>query len=385
MPRLWARLFSTRGVPGPPAPAPQSPTIRERPVEKVNATLYPGHETLEVVGESHYQEALWEIVGGRSSAPVRCEALALLIPNPDNEFDANAIEVRIDGLLVGYLSREDAAVYRPGLIRLMQHSEVPLVALHAVVVGGGRRGSGLGYLGVFLDHDPTDFGVASHHISHGRFRAGELRTGLSEEIEGDHPAEMAWYRRLPEEDRAAIADLRSLLEHERDPISRHYMFCELEHRLYRSRTALPAALDEFDAVCEQHHSEMTSIRPALLDRFGAVPLIEMYRQATIRYQKLKLWTAAREWAQRGIDLYGDQAVRPEAVEDLRHRVIYATAKLEQPSRPETRRDVPLAPGPVRLETLMCADCGRTFERVVTKGRKPRTCPTCRGEQTQVAD
>jgi hypothetical protein len=322
-------------------------------------------------------------VGGRTSAPVRFEALALLIHNPDNDFDTNAIEVRIDGLLVGHLSREVAAAYRPGLIRLMEHSEVPLVALHAVVVGGGRRGSGLGYLGVFLDHDPIDFGVASHRVSHGRFPAGELRTGLSEEIESDHSAEMAWYQRLPEDDRAAITDLRSLLEHEGDPISRHYMFCELEHRLYRSRTALPPALDEFAAVCEQHHSEMTSIRPALADRFGAVPLIEMYRQAAIRYQKMKLWTAAREWAQRGIDLYGDQAVRPEAVEDLRHRVIYATAKLEQSSRPQARRSVPVAAGPVRLETLMCADCGRTFERVVTRGRKPRTCPICREQQTKL--
>jgi hypothetical protein len=385
MPRLWARIFGTSRVSASPAPAPHPPTIEERPAEAVNATLYSGHETLEVVGESHHQDELWEIVGGRTSAPVRFEALALLTPNPDNEFDENAIEVRIDGLLVGHLSREDAVAYRPGLIRLMQHTEVPLVALHAVVVGGGRRGSGLGYLGVFLDHEPADFGVTSHHISHGRFPAGELRTGLSEEIESDHSAQMAWYRRLPEEDRAAITELRSLLMHERDPISRHYMLSELEHRLYQSRTALPVALDEFDAVCEQHHSEMTSIRPALVDRFGAVPLIDMYRQAAIRYQKMKLWTAAREWAQRGIDLYGDQAVRPEAVEDLRHRVTYATTKLEQPSRPQTLRRVPVAAGPVRLETLTCADCGRTFERVVTRGRKPRNCPTCRGEQTQVAD
>ena len=385
MPRLWGRLFNTRGAPEPPAPVPQSPTVEERPVTTLTATLYAGHETLEVVGESHYQEALWEIVGGRTSAPVRFEALALLIPNPDNEFDANAIEVRIDGLLVGHLPREDAAAYRPGLIRLMQHSEVPLVALHAVIVGGGRRGGGLGYLGVFLSHDPSDFGVASQHVSHGRFMAGELRTGLSGEIESDHSTEMAWYRRLPEEDPAAIGALRSLLEHERDPIARHYMFCELEHRLYRSRTTLPAALDEFDAICEQHDSEMTSIRPALVDRFGAVPLIEMYRQATIRYQKMKLWTSAREWAQRGIDLYGDQAVRPEAVEDLRHRVMYATTKLEQSSRPQARRSVAVAAGPVRMETLTCADCGREFERVVTRGRKPRTCPTCREEHTQVAD
>lgn len=384
MARLWSRLFSARGVPGAPAPIPQSSSICERPVQELRATVYPGHETLEVVGESYHQEGLWEIVGGRTSTSVRFEALALLIPNPDNEFDSNAIEVRIDGLLVGHLSREDAAAYRPGLIRLMQHNEAPLVALHAVVVGGGRRGSGLGYLGVFLDHDPTDFGVASNHAAHAPLRVGALRTGLSEEIEGEHSAEMAWYRQLPEEDCAAIADLRSLLEHDLNPISRHYMFSELEHRLYRSRTALPAALDEFDSVCEQHHSEMTSIRPALVDRFGAVPLVEMYRQATIRHQKMKLWTGAREWAQRGIDLYGDQPVRPEAVEDLRHRIMYATAKLEQSSRPKTRSSFPVAGGSVRIETLTCADCGRTFERAVTRGRKPHSCPTCRAEQPQAA-
>jgi hypothetical protein len=384
MPRLWDRLVGGRRVPKPPAPAPQVPGVRERAVETVQATLYSGHETLEVVGESHYQEELWGIVGGRTPAPVRFETLAVLIPNPDNEFDANAIEVRIEGLLVGYLSRGDAATYRPGLVGLMQQSAVPLVALHAVIVGGGRRGSGLGYLGVFLDHDPADFGVASHHVSQGGPRAGELRTGLSEEIESDRSAEMAWYRRLPEEDRAAIAELRSLLQHEHGPIARHYMFCELEHRLYRLRTEVADALEEFDAVCEQHHSEMTSIRPALVDRFGAVPLIELYRQAAIRHQKMKIWTAAREWAQRGIDVYGDQAVRPEAVEDLRHRVIYATAKLEQASRPQTRRTVPLSAGPLQMETLICADCGRPFERVVTRGRKPRACPTCREDRAQTA-
>ena len=384
MPRLWSRLFNPRGVPESRAPARQLATIQKRPVERLKATVYSGQETLEVVGESHHQEALWEIVGGRTSVPVRFETLALLVPNPDNAFDANAIEVRIDGLLVGHLSRQDAAAYRPGLIRLMQHNEAPLVALHAVVVGGGRRGSGIGNLGVFLDHDPTDFGVASHHIPHDRFPAGELRTGLSEEIESDHSADMSWYQRLPKQDGAAITALRSLLEHEDDPIPRHYMFCELEHRLYRSRTTLPTALDEFDAVCEQHHNEMTSIRPALVDEFGAVPLIEMYRQAAIRYQKLKLWTAAREWAQRGIDLYGDQAVRPEAVEDLRRRVIYTTAKLEQSSRTQTRQGVLVKAGHVRLETLTCADCGRTFERVVTRGRKPRTArPVAESRRTFV--
>jgi hypothetical protein len=34
-------------------------------VVTVEATLLPGNETLEVVGESRHQDALWDIVGGR--------------------------------------------------------------------------------------------------------------------------------------------------------------------------------------------------------------------------------------------------------------------------------------------------------------------------------
>jgi hypothetical protein len=171
--------------------------------------LFSGSETLEVVGESHHQDELWEIVGGRTSDPVRWETTALLIPNPENPYDPNAIEVRIDGLIVGYLSREDAATYRPGLIDLMRRTDPPLIALHGVIVGGGWRGTRIGYLGVFLDHDPADFGLDHpHHVS-----LGKLCTGLSAAV-GDDEAEMAWYGRLPKDDLAASEELRVLLVRE---------------------------------------------------------------------------------------------------------------------------------------------------------------------------
>jgi hypothetical protein len=32
---------------------------------------------------------------------------------------------------------------------------------------------------------------------------------------------------------------------------------------------------------------MSSIRPALIERFGVVPVVEMYRQAAIRCQKAR--------------------------------------------------------------------------------------------------
>jgi hypothetical protein len=348
-------------------------------VGTVVATVYPGDETLEVVGESHYQEALWQIVGGRNPDPVRHETYAVLVPDLSNGYDPNAVEVRINGILVGYLSREDAAAYRPGLLRLMETSADHHVALHAVIVGGGPRPDGIGYLGVFLDHDPADFGLAPSHTPN-----GHLRTGLSEAIATDledDSYDLSWYRQLSEDDATAIELLRSFLEAERDPIDRHYMLCELEHRLYRSRTAFPSALDEFDAACAQHHDEMVTIRPALLDKFGVIPVIEMYRQAVIRCQKARLWQAAREWAERGIVIYGEHAARPEVVEDLHKRIAYATAKIDTPQKPRPRKPrSATVTTPNRLadvETLVCASCGESFERVRTRGRKPKTCPTCR--------
>lgn len=365
---LLNRLFGAR----PSARAPQATTVQ--------ATLYSGHETLEVVGESHYQDTLWQIVGGRTRDPVRYETHAILVPGPDNHYDENAIEVRIDGLLVGYLSQDDAAVYRPGLLRLIQTSANALVALHAVIVGGGPRPDGIGYLGVFLDHDPADFGLAPHHTSN-----GQVRTGLSEAIATDledDSYDLSWYRGLPEDDIVAARKLRSLLDSERELISRHYMLCELEHRLYRCRASLPSALDEFDAICTQHHAEMDSIRPALLEKFGAVPVIEMYRQAVIRAQKAKLWETAREWAERGVAIYGDSPTRPEVVEDLRKRIAYATAKIEAAQRPTPQRPrratVETAHKAAEVETLVCVSCGATFEQLRTPGRKPKTCPSCRG-------
>ena len=72
------------------------------------------------------------------------------------------------------------------------------------------------------------------------------------------------------------------------------MFSGLEERLYHCRDRLTGALDEFDAVCEQHHAEMTTIRPALFAKFEAIPVIDMYRQAAIRFQKTKNWQASRD-------------------------------------------------------------------------------------------
>jgi hypothetical protein len=351
----------------------------------IEATVYPGNETLEVVGESRHQDALWEIVGGFRREPVRHPCDALLIPEPDNPVDPNAIRVLVDGRHIGYLSGHDAEVYLPGLQRLMASSATSHVALEGQIVGGGERGNGIGSLGLFLDHNPADFGLAPHYTSGGRLRTG-LSNAIASDLDDDN-YDLSWLRTLELDDETAAAQLHSLLEREHDPIDRHYMLCELEERLYRCRNARPSALQEFDAVCAQHHEEMAVLRPALLEKFGVVPVIEMYRQASIRCQKAKEWESAREWAQRGLHVYGDRAARPEVVEDLHKRVAHATAKIEAVPRPKERRSrtvaVAAASPKLEVETLVCASCGESFERERTRGRKPKLCPTCRGSTNPV--
>lgn len=171
-----------------------------------------------------------------------------------------------------------------------------------------------------------------------------------------------------------------MLAKDGDPIDRHYQFCELEHRLYRSRDAFASALEEFDQACKAHDAEMEVIRPALVETFGEIPVIDTYRQEAIRFKKAKDWAATRDWAERGLRVYGGETAREDAIADLRERLAYATAKLEAGERPRESRVRVVAAStarPVEMETLVCAVCGLSFERVRTPGRKPHACPRCR--------
>jgi hypothetical protein len=281
--------------------------------------LLGGGETLEVVGESNYQDALWSAVGGWREEPIRQEAIAVLVPEEDNPYDVNAVSVWVNGLKAGYWSRESAARYRPGLLALQARHDMR-IALRGVIAGGGMRADGRGLLGILLSHDPAAFGLQGMARS-GRRNQG-MRTGLSDALAtdgGDDSYDLEWLARLPEDGLAAIAKLRALLAEETDPIDRHYMFCELERRLYRSRDIFASALSEYDETCRAHDSEMDGIRAAMIAKWGCVPMLETYRQMTIRQQKAKRFEEALWWAVRGIAVYGAEAARPDAVEDLRKR------------------------------------------------------------------
>jgi hypothetical protein len=341
-------------------------------------TVLPGSETLEVVGESHYQDALWLLAGRPRGSTVRERIVAVLEPEPTNPFDPNAIRVLIDDMQVGHLSREDASEYLDALHELIRTSETGCVGLNGVIAGGGTRDGRPGFLGVFLDHDPARFGVEHHFVA----KQGELRTGYSQaratDLEDDS-YDLSWMDRLPADDWAAAAQLERLLIEERDPIDRHFMLGELSKRLYRCRDTHAEALDRFDTACRQHDAEMDSLRPVLYSKFGAVPMIAMYRQAVIRCQKSRDWEQMRWWAERGVEVYGDHAARAEDLLDLQKRVAYATAKLERPSRRAMRSSMPTATvstNAIEIETLECVSCGRSFERHRVRGRKPKYCPDC---------
>ena len=112
-----------------------------------------------------------------------------------------------------------------------------------------------------------------------------------------------------------VVMLRSLLLTEADPIMRHVVYGELARCLYESRHDFTSALDEFDDVCLEHDQEMETIRAALLQRYALLPEIELYARAVARCQAAQDWRGAVLWAERGLEVYGDEGL-PAAVRKL---------------------------------------------------------------------
>jgi hypothetical protein len=104
-------------------------------------------EMVRAVGVSHYQDALRRIAGP-GEGPVRRSVEATLAPEPTNPYDENAVMVRVEGELVGYLSREDAVRYGAA-VRLLRDHRL-LLACDAMVAGKGPA-AGTANLGVFLE------------------------------------------------------------------------------------------------------------------------------------------------------------------------------------------------------------------------------------------
>src|SRR6185437_12901080 len=119
--------------------------------------------TYHVFGASHYQQQLERIAGGRREAAVYFRVNAVLSSEPDNPYDANAIQIRINGEKVGYIRREDNVSLRASLNAVGITGDVQC---RAEIAGGWNRGEGnVGDFGLKLD---VTLPVDAHHPRKGK-------------------------------------------------------------------------------------------------------------------------------------------------------------------------------------------------------------------------
>lgn len=393
VPREVPQVVERQDVPAPmrrtPATTPYDSAER-RPswmVDGMRAELCEGSERIDVVGESHRQNWIGDVLR-EFGADSQAASYAILVAEDGNPYDANAVSVWIAGKKMGYLSRADAETYRPGLVRLY-HKHGAAIAVGAKIFAADGRYFEDGrptMHGVVLWLDPTEFGVEPPTVLEPRLRTGFSKARHEYWRSGNQA--FAWVGTLSEDSTKRMKQLKRQLSSDTDPISRHYAYDELEATLYKLRGLGASVLEQYDDVIRQHDQEMDAIRPALLSFFGCIPLLDTYRQASIRFQKEDPQTALR-WAERGLELYGQDAGEPENVADLetraqRLRARRQRAEAQSPRRPVTPTEKPSRPQlptgdtpSSATETLVCGTCGQNFIRTVTRGRKPSQCPDCK--------
>lgn len=109
----------------------------------------------QVVGESACQSELDAIAGPKSAQSKKLDVEALLILEPNNAHDKNAVAVLINNRKVGYLSKAHAIEYRKA-IRDLPGAEAGKTLVRVRIIGGWKDSYGEGNYGVLLDI-PDDF------------------------------------------------------------------------------------------------------------------------------------------------------------------------------------------------------------------------------------
>jgi hypothetical protein len=106
-----------------------------------------GDSDLDVVGESNYLPALAGIRAALTDdpRPFELRTTAILVREPDNPYDRNAIAVYLHGSVCGYLALEDAIDYQ-SLVRAVPGNFV----VQAKIMGGRPDGVYVGPIGVQL-------------------------------------------------------------------------------------------------------------------------------------------------------------------------------------------------------------------------------------------
>jgi hypothetical protein len=103
---------------------------------------------MHVVGTSHYQDALKNICGDRTSESAHHYCAALLAPQPRNPYSRHAVVVTIDGYEVGHLEHGADRDF----LQALRKEGFADAACEAEIVGGWDRGGDhTGYFGIRLN------------------------------------------------------------------------------------------------------------------------------------------------------------------------------------------------------------------------------------------
>ena len=147
-----------------PERRPSTKRVDARGDEPEDAVLLGSQGRISVVGESHYQDALDSVCGGKCEEGHGRKVYAELRLEPDNEFDPNAVGVLVDGQKVGHLSRQDAITYAPVLKVVTEAGKRPLA--RGFIRGGWKRPDGdEGSYGIELELSDVDVLLKSRKVA----------------------------------------------------------------------------------------------------------------------------------------------------------------------------------------------------------------------------
>lgn len=107
-----------------------------------------------IVGEASYQAELRRIADGRTERGEHVEFRAVLVPEPENKYDENAVAVYAEaGGVIGYLDRELAAERQEDIIAHVRDKKSHPCCMAVMRGGRGEKRS----IGVWLDIDWDEF------------------------------------------------------------------------------------------------------------------------------------------------------------------------------------------------------------------------------------
>ena len=103
-----------------------------------------------IVGEASYQDELRRLAQSRTTAGKHTEFRVLLMPEPANKYDSNAVAVYVEGGgVIGYLARDIAAEYQRIIIAHFDSKRSYPCCMARMYGGTSDKPS----LGVWLDID----------------------------------------------------------------------------------------------------------------------------------------------------------------------------------------------------------------------------------------